>query len=168
MLDPETAHILQESGVKLNDTPNEVQTKLSDYSYRQDRINKINEMADYEYLATDAQVNLKPDNEIVTILDSRGNPMRFWRKPEEDDDEDDEVKIYTDKNIPPSLRQDLIDTLTDEEGLKTFGKPLELTDLMRMFPNVERNTLQDYLDRFLVEVEYEKPEGEKKWWQFWK
>jgi len=45
MLDPETAHILQEAGVKLNDPPPVVQKKLSDYSYRQDRIDKINEMA---------------------------------------------------------------------------------------------------------------------------
>jgi len=40
-------------------------------------------------------VNLKPANEIVTILDSRGNPMRFWRKAEEDGTPTPEVEILT-------------------------------------------------------------------------
>ena len=80
--------------------------------------------------------------------------------------------IYNEKTIKPELRQDVIDTLTDKEGAKTLGRELTLLDMIRLFPNVDQELLQDYMDQFYDYEELVKEEkggeGEKKWWQFWK
>ncbi|MDD2904129.1 MAG: hypothetical protein PHU44_17015, partial [Syntrophales bacterium] len=97
--------------------------------------------------------------------------------------------IYTEKNIPPTLIQDVIDTLTDKEGAKSLGRELSLIDMIKLFPNVDRKLLQDYMDEFYdyeqlqEDIEMEEkvsPEneenvgkfgynkyGEKSWFNFW-
>ncbi len=97
--------------------------------------------------------------------------------------------IYTEKTIPPALRQDIIDTLTDKEGAKSLERELSLIDMIKLFPNVDRELLQDYRDQFYdyesmkKEIDIEErtmPEnvgklgklgynkyGEKSWFNFW-
>ena len=77
--------------------------------------------------------------------------------------------IYTEKTLPGNVRQDIITTLTDKEGTKKLGRELKITDLMTMFPEVDRETLQNYMADF---YDYETLTTEeetitKPWWKFW-
>ena len=93
-----------------------------------------------------------------------------------DGDGDDDVKNYTDKNMPPAIRQEIIDVFNDKEGAIELGKELTLTDLIGLFPEVERETLREYMDEFYdyETLTAEEEEGEglwqgiKSWFQFWK
>lgn len=76
-------------------------------------------------------------------------------------------KVIAEKDLTQNLRMDIIDTLTDEAGLKALGRPLELIDLIRLFPDVETKTLEELKDKFLIDVELDE-KTEKNWWQFWK
>lgn len=82
-----------------------------------------------------------------------------------------EGEIYSDKNIPGKIRQSLIDTLSDKEGAKTLGRELTIKDLIGLFPEVDRETLQSYMDDY---YDYESLISEnedsknKPWYQFWK
>ncbi len=78
-----------------------------------------------------------------------------------------EDEILGEKDLTPKLRQDIIDTLTDEAGLKSLGREITIADLIRLFPNVDREALRGLMDEFLVEVDFEDS-GEKRWWELWK
>jgi hypothetical protein len=83
MLDPNTAVIVAQSGVTLNDTPQEVQTKFATYYYTQEVTQSKNEMETngYQYM-TQAQAMTKPAGEITTITDSKGVQRYWWKKAE--------------------------------------------------------------------------------------
>ena len=80
--------------------------------------------------------------------------------------------IYTDKDIPGELRQSVLDTLADKEGAKKLGKELTLANMMTLFPEVNRETLQSYMDEFYdyetLIADGEEGDDNKEWWQFWK
>jgi len=82
MLDPKMATIYEQAGVMLTDTPEEIQTKLSNYNYSQEIIGIRNEMEGqgFEYLPMGA--GTKPAGEITTMTDSRGKTYTFWKKAE--------------------------------------------------------------------------------------
>lgn len=82
MLDPRTADIMEQAGVKLNDTTDDIQQKLSDYTYRQEKINLDNKMEEsgYEYIPN--EVLNKPENEIIRMTDSRGVERAYWKEAE--------------------------------------------------------------------------------------
>ena len=84
--------------------------------------------------------------------------------------EGEKETIYNEKTITPVLRQDIIDTLTDKKGAKVMGKELTLLDMIKLFPNVDKQTLEDYMDKFYDYEELIKEEETtgKSWWQFWK
>ena len=83
MTDPSTAMFIAQSGVTLNDTPQEVNAKMAEQAYKESRIDLINseERRGNTYI-TDAQAALKPQNEIITQTDARGNEMKFWSEAE--------------------------------------------------------------------------------------
>jgi len=54
-------------------------------------------------------------------------------------------KVYNAKTIPGSIRQSVIDTMDDAE---TTGQDLTIESMMSMFPEVDKETLQSYLDEF--------------------
>ena len=72
--------------------------------------------------------------------------------------------IYTGKNIPPQLRQSIIDTLTDTAGLQQLGRDLTIDDLIMLFPEVSSDTLESYYNQYYQPIST----SGKKWWQFWK
>ena len=98
------------------------------------------------------------------------DPMTGRVISETDLGEKGEDKTYTDKTLPGRIRQDIISTLTDKEGAKELGKELKLTDLMTIFPEVDRETLQSYMDDFYDYETLILEEGatKKKWYEFWK
>mgnify|MGYP001606352265 CR=1 FL=1 len=78
-------------------------------------------------------------------------------------------KIFTETTMTPELRSDIIDTLSDREGIKKLGKLPDINDLVKLFPNVEVATLQSLMDKFQPQdVEFEGETQTKKWYQFWK
>lgn len=83
MQDPQTALTVAEAGITLNDTPEEVNRKLAEQEYKNERRDVMNDAAQkgYVYMATDAQAGAHPASEIVTFQDSKGNVMKFWDPP---------------------------------------------------------------------------------------
>src|SRR3990167_3106420 len=78
--------------------------------------------------------------------------------------------IVGEKDLTPDLRNSIIDTLSNKEGAKSLGKELSLLDMIRLFPEVNRETLQDYMNEFYDYeslIEDEKSGDGKPWWKFW-
>jgi len=69
MIDPENADLMEQSGVKLTDTIDQIQKKFSDYSYRQEikDIHNTFETEGYTYLPLESQQAGKPESELVRI-----------------------------------------------------------------------------------------------------
>ena len=84
MLDPNTAGLMANSGVTLNDTPAEVQQKFADYTYQLELNETNNTMSQngYTYITPEQAAN-KPANEVVSQTDSRGNIKHYWKKVED-------------------------------------------------------------------------------------
>ena len=94
MISPETAQMVADAGITLLDTPEVVNKKLADYSYRQEKIQIANEMEQQGYQFITAEVaNTKPADEVVIVEDSRGVKQYWWKKKE--------VKTTTTKIISP-------------------------------------------------------------------
>lgn len=84
MMSPQTAQMVADAGITLNDTPEIVNKKLADYTYKQEKIQIANQMEEQGYQFIPAQVvNTRPAEEIITITDSKGNPLHFWVPPEQ-------------------------------------------------------------------------------------
>lgn len=79
MVDPKTALTAAQAGITLNDTIDTVNQKLSKQIQVEERSALINDMSakGYSYAATPAQLVGKKPEEIFTVLDSRGNPLKF-------------------------------------------------------------------------------------------
>ena len=86
LLDPKTAELAETAGILLTDSIEVVNTKLANAIYEQDRRDKINkfEIDGYEFLALPGQLEGKPEEELVRIIDNRGNEMVFWKEEEEE------------------------------------------------------------------------------------
>ena len=81
MIDPNTANLMQKSGVLLTDNPVQIQKRFSDYTYSQELINTKNEMEinGYKYM-TNADAAGKPEGELSVITDSRGIERTYWKE----------------------------------------------------------------------------------------
>lgn len=228
MISPETAQMVADAGITLLDTPEVVNKKLADYSYRQEKIQIANEMEQQGFQFITAEIaNTKPADEVVIVEDSRGVKQYWWKKKEvkttttkiispitgaeynsrlnqeinnlydgrygtdgarervinilqrefpnqdvagdiynrvPDNWEKTGGAIYTEKNIPPQLRQSIIDTLTDTAGLQQLGRDLTIDDLIMLFPEVSSDILESYYNQYYQPTST----STKKWWQFWK
>jgi len=82
MIDPDKARVLAESGVTLNDTPEQVQKKFAEYGYKQEVTDTSNQLTTkgYAYL-TPEQAAVLPSGSFITTTDSRGN-VKHWKVPE--------------------------------------------------------------------------------------
>ena len=83
MLDPDTADLIEQSGVTLNDSVETINQKMSKQIYRLELVDLDNEMiiAGYKPITTDIMLQGKTQDQLITINDSRGNP-RIYLKPE--------------------------------------------------------------------------------------
>ena len=59
------------------------------------------------------------------------------------------AKVYTEKTVPGEIRQSIMDTINDAE---TTNTELNIESMMTMFPEVDKETLQSYLDEFYAPV----------------
>jgi len=83
MLDPDTADLIEQSGVTLIDSVETINQKMSKQIYRLELVDLDNEMiiAGYKPITTDIMLQGKTQDQLITINDSRGNP-RIYLKPE--------------------------------------------------------------------------------------
>ena len=122
MLDPNTAVIVAQSGVTLNDTPQEVQTKFAQYYYTQEVTQSKNEMETngYEYM-TEAQAMTKPTGEITTITDSKGVQRYWWKKaektPGEIENEEYQIGLQFVQDNPNATQEELEQSLRANTNL---------------------------------------------------
>jgi hypothetical protein len=83
MISPETALDFANAGVTLNDSVETINAKLAEGQFKKEKSALINEMTTdgFTFLSTPAEVAGKPQSELFTVQDSRGNDMTFWRPP---------------------------------------------------------------------------------------
>jgi hypothetical protein len=169
MIDPDTAQFIAKAGITLNDTPEEVNKKMSEQSNRDQITEYKNSLIaqGYEYVPYSAG-----RTDLVSF--QVGGQTLYFKAPASAT----KAVVYTEKDLPAEIRQDIIDTLQDKEGAKSLGREMTITDLIALFPDVSRETLQDYLDQFYDYEELIKEEGEnngfgysktgeKSWFNFW-
>jgi hypothetical protein len=83
MINPDTALAMGQAGVTLNDSPEQINAKLSQYAYTQEVKDTSNTMTTNGYKSILPQeVTSKPANEVITTTDSKGN-VSYWWKPAE-------------------------------------------------------------------------------------
>jgi len=104
MINPDTALAMGQAGVTLNDSPEQINAKLSQYAYTQEVKDTSNTMTTNGYKSILPQeVTSKPASEVITTTDSKGN-VSYWWKPEE-------IETYT---ITSNGRNLLINKKTGE------------------------------------------------------
>ncbi len=81
MTNPATALIYAQAGVSLNDSVEEINIKLANYTYKQEVSNTSNSLYSegYSYLM-DSQIATLDPEEYIEIVDSAGNKT-YWKKP---------------------------------------------------------------------------------------
>ena len=85
MVDPATASAMARAGVTLNDTPEQINAKLSQDAYNQEKISITNSMVANGYTAmTKEQAALKPSSEVVVVTDSTGKESYYWQQAKAD------------------------------------------------------------------------------------
>lgn len=113
MMDPDTAMIVAQSGVTLNDTPQQVQAKFAQYAYIKevtDMSNKMNTEG-YTYL-TPEEAKTKDSNLVATTTDSKGN-VKYWLRPE---------KKTTEKTTQTELKDAIDSGLQANNAFEPDGK----------------------------------------------
>jgi hypothetical protein len=82
MQDPDTAMSYAQSGVTLNDTPQEINQKLATYAYSKEVADTSNEMAGKGYTYLVPGQSAPSGTETVSITDSKGNTKQWYKKSE--------------------------------------------------------------------------------------
>lgn len=139
MMDPGTASMIANAGVTLNDTPQEVNTKMSDFSVRQEKIEMDNQMATQGYKMITPEMAIgKPEREIIRLFDSTGGERLYWNMNPEEPTEPTQTEITRD------LRSQVISTaepiLTQSEGEDGFVDPEVYLDLRQQYFEAFGNT----------------------------
>lgn len=130
MVDPETAQVVKDAGVTLKDDVDTINKKMAEWAYQNNRNEMIKDMVEkgFKYLATQAQIELYPESQLLRVKDNRGNEMVFWKRPTEGETKstlrqqefDDAVAfVQQNKNAKPeeienALRRDA-EYLTDSD-----------------------------------------------------
>jgi hypothetical protein len=78
MINPETAYLMGEAGVSLNDSIDQINVKLQQAQYRREVMEITNQMATGGYSAITDPSSV-PSNQLITITDSKGN-KQYYRK----------------------------------------------------------------------------------------
>jgi hypothetical protein len=75
MTDPDTALAYAQSGVTLNDSPEQINQKLAQYGYQKEIADTSNDMASKGYTAL-VSGSAPAGTEVVSVIDSQGNTKR--------------------------------------------------------------------------------------------
>lgn len=81
MIDPNTANAMEQAGVTLNDSVEQINSKLSQYAYTKEVQDTSNQMQSQGFTPLlQQQVASKPANEVMTLTDSKGNKTYWWKQ----------------------------------------------------------------------------------------
>ena len=79
MIDPNYAMMVAQSGITLNDTPQQANAKIAEWSYQEEVRNVANTMAAQGYTEiTSYGAASKPSHQVTTLQDSKGNTRYYW------------------------------------------------------------------------------------------
>jgi hypothetical protein len=138
MISPETAQMVADAGITLLDTPEVVNKKLADYSYRQEKIQIANEMEEQGFQFITAEVaNTKPADEVVIVEDSRGVKQYWWKKKEVKTTKTTTTKIIspiTGAEYNSRLNQEINNLYNGRYGTE-WARERVINILQREFPN---------------------------------
>lgn len=84
MTDPDTALAYAHSGVTLNDTPAQINKKLSEYAYAKEVSTTSNEMAKSGYTYLSPGQSAPAGTNVVTVTDSKGVTKNYFKAPTSD------------------------------------------------------------------------------------
>ena len=86
MIDPESANMIEQAGISLNDTVETINYKMSQYHYQQELIEQKHVMEEkgYKYLSSPEQLHGLTEKDIARKTDSRG-VERIYKVPEGED-----------------------------------------------------------------------------------
>lgn len=146
MTDPVTADIMEQAGVKLNDTINNIQQKLSDYTYRQEVIDIDNKMEakGYEHLVLPDQITGKSENELIRQTDSKGVERVYWKEAKVEDVIPTTQDISFSKDGKDySGMSGLQDYLKDNPNTSYENMRLELA---KLYPNMKLKDIESALE----------------------
>jgi len=79
MMDPDTALAYATAGVTLNDTPEQISTKLASYGYSKELADTSKDMAEKGYTAL-VSGNAPAGSEVVSVTDSQGKVKTYYKK----------------------------------------------------------------------------------------
>lgn len=116
--------------------------------------------------AKDAEIN-REYKEALTA-----SAWRSANQPYSSSGKDEDVPgvdfMYGDKDLPGDLRRSILDDFSNQDYAKQYGE-LELEDLVRMYPEVQVETLRKLKNDFYDYDSFSDEEGEsgglKQWWQ---
>jgi hypothetical protein len=165
MVDPATASAMARAGVTLNDTPEQINAKLAQDAYNQEKISITNSMATNGYTAmTKAQAALKPSSEVVVITDAQGNQSYYWKPSEQDisaptvigsaDEGYMQWNSSTGQFEPiggtgqteDKIVQNFLNDLADIKAVKASGSREQFVRLMEVkYPKLDPQSIRDYV-----------------------
>ena len=161
MMDPDTAQLMADSGVTLNDTPEEVQEKFAAQGYKNEVINTSNKMAGdgYTYLAPGQTA--PAGTTTMPTTDSKGNVKNWYKKDEVDDPtvrELNQSEIITIKNA--------LESTIGEDGFVNSDEYRS----QRINSTMNTNTFDDRFGQLLspqerINVGIESEDTDSKWEQ---
>lgn len=80
MINPDTAYLMAQGGVTLNDNIQTINTKLANAQYHQEVVELSNKMSTSGYTAVYSTKGI-PQDQLVTVTDSRGNKYTYRKMP---------------------------------------------------------------------------------------
>ena len=153
MTDPETASFMAKAGVTLNDTVEEINEKMARQSEFEGKTGgeeftatekKKLEQAGLGAASRQAQLN------FLFGKDKGGVPG---------------TKVFTKTNLPGSIRNSIIEDLTDKNYAETTGE-LTLSDLSNLYPEVNLEALRELHTEFYdFEALTTPADSQPAWWQ---
>lgn len=166
MISPEHAQLVADAGITLNDSVEQINTKLAAATKQQEIVDLTNDLTSKGYKA--ALVS----GPGTVEFEAGGKKLYFTPPP-------DKTKVagpgpgkggslYTEKNLPGDVRTSIIEDLTDAAYAQKNGA-LTLDKLATLYPEVEMETLRSLYDEFYdYDTLVAGTDAEKKpWWKFW-
>ena len=121
MQDPDTAMAYAQSGVTLNDSPEQINQKLAQYSYTKEISETSNDMASKGYTAL-VSGSAPAGSEVVRVADSQGNFKTWYKQKEIKPIAETKPEKPTEKETLVIYKQGMLQELKDSNSFGTNGK----------------------------------------------
>lgn len=167
MVDPDTALLYAQAGVKLTDSPEEIAKKIGEATYAQELRDTSNEMNVKGFTFLTPGTTAPAGTETVTVTDSKGKQRTYYKAVDPTDQPGGVSLTPTSKRNLAGVGMSPADISDVERSVNDFGIEATLkaidNEAQRLAVAEEYNALE-----ILDQVEEElTPEGEKTipWWQ---